>query len=300
MGPNTSAPGPRQLGFVGLGVMGEPMCANLAQKSALPVIGYDQEPAPVERLKAFNVETADTLPELAKRSDVIFLSLPHAEAVDAVCRGADGLFSHMKSGSVLVDMSTSPLDLTKTLNASCSERGIEFADAPVARTREAAVRGDLSIMVGAPQTLFQRLESLLRCMGSEVTLCGSVGAGQIVKLLNNMVLFQNVCALGEAIAVAERNGLDPETLLGVLAKGSADSFALRNHGMKSMVPETFPERAFSTRYARKDLSYALSMAEAAGLDLQSAKIVLQRFEESERAGWSDAYFPAVLNVIRSD
>ena len=131
-------------------------------------------------------------------------------------------------------------------------------------------------------------------MGTEVTRCGDTGFGQIVKILNNMVLFQNVCALGEAIAVAKRNNVSPETLLGVLSKGSGDSFALRNHGMKSMLPGVFPVRAFFTRYARKDLTYALQMADSAGLDLKSAKVVMKRFKEAEQSGFADSYFPSVL------
>ena len=154
-------------------------------------------------------------------------------------------------------MSTSPLDLTESIAALCMENKIFFADAPVARTREAAIQGDFSIMVGCNPSLFETLLPFLKHIGTEVTHCGEAGSGQIVKILNNMVLFQNVCALGEAITVTKRNNVSPDILLGVLSKGSRDSFALRNHGMKSMLPGVFPTRAFSTRYARKDLTYAL-------------------------------------------
>ena len=134
-------------------------------------------------------------------------------------------------------------------------------------------------------------------MGTEVPRWGEAGFGQIEKILNNMVLFQNVCALGEAIAVAKRNNVSPDILLGVLSKGSGDSFALRNHGMKLMLPGVFPARAFSTRYAKKDLNYALQLADSAGLDLKSAKVVMERFKAAEQSGFADCYFPAVLNVI---
>src|SRR5438093_680423 len=98
-------------------------------------------------------------------------------------------------------------------------------------------------------------EPLARCFATDVTHCGEVGAGQVTKILNNMVLFETVNALAEAVAVAKHNGVDPKLLLDTLSKGSADSFALRNHGMKAIVPGHFPERAFSTEYALKDLSY---------------------------------------------
>src|SRR5829696_6249098 len=107
----------------------------------------------------------------------------------------------------------------------------------------------LGVMVGATPALYADIEPLIRCFATDVTHCGEVGAGQITKILNNMVLFETVNALAEAVAVARHNGVDPTLLLDTLSKGSADSFALRNHGMKAIVPGVFPERAFSTEYA---------------------------------------------------
>jgi len=118
-----------------------------------------------------------------------------------------------------------------------------------------------------------------------------------VKILNNMLVFQHCGALAEAIAIGRRNGVPPETLLPTMAMGSGDSFVLRNHGMKSMLPRDFPLRAFSTRYAIKDLSYALEMAEAAGLDLAGARLTMQRLRETEKQGYGDEYHPVVLQVI---
>ena len=120
-------------------------------------------------------------------------------------------------------------------------------------------------MVGASPELFAAIEPLIRCFATDVTHCGDVGAGQVTKILNNMVLFETVNALAEAVAVAKRNGVDPALLLDTLSKGSADSFALRNHGIKAIVPGNFPERAFSTEYALKDLTYALELAADAGI-----------------------------------
>ncbi|MEE3122014.1 MAG: NAD(P)-dependent oxidoreductase [SAR324 cluster bacterium] len=285
------------LGFVGLGVMGEPMCLNLARKASSKIIGFDLSSDPLDRLAGDGVERGRSLSELARECGIVFLCLPDGKAVETVCMSSCGLITQMKKNSILVDMSTSPVDLTESIAALCRENKIFFADAPVARTREAAIQGDLSIMVGCTPSLFERLLPFLKHMGTEVTRCGEAGSGQIVKILNNMVLFQNVCALGEAIAVAKRNNVSPETLLGVLSKGSGDSFALRNHGMKSMLPGVFPARAFSTRYAKKDLNYALQLADSAGLDLKSAKVVMERFKAAEQSGFADCYFPAVLNVI---
>jgi hypothetical protein len=134
-------------------------------------------------------------------------------------------------------------------------------------------------------------------MGTDVTHCGPIGCGQVVKILNNMLVFQHCAALAEAIAIGRRNGVAPEVLLPTMAMGSGDSFVLRNHGMKAMLPREFPLRAFSTRYAIKDLSYALEMAEAAGLDMKAAKLTMERLQQTEAAGFADEYHPVVLNVI---
>jgi hypothetical protein len=196
-----------------------------------------------------------------------------------------------------VDTSTSPVELTRQIGARLTAKGILYADAPVARTREAASRGELSIMVGAAADTFAHIRSILETMGTDVTHCGPVGCGQVVKILNNMLVFQHCGALAEAIAIGRRNGVPADVLLPTMAMGSGDSFVLRNHGLKAMLPEVFPERAFSTRYAMKDLSYALEMAEAAGLDMAAAKLTMGRLRQADAAGYGDQYHPVVLKVI---
>jgi len=285
------------IGFVGLGVMGEPMCINLARRGGTPVLAHDLRPEPLERVAEAGARPAASLRAVAETADLVILSLPDGAAVEAVLMGPGGVAAGLAPGKVVVDTSTSPVDLTRRLHDALLARGVAFADAPVARTREAAMRGELSIMVGASDAVYEHVRPILATMGTDVTHCGAVGAGQVVKILNNMVLFMNVAALAEAIAVGRRSGVSPDVLLETISKGSGDSFALRNHGVKAMLPRVFPERAFSTRYARKDLSYALALAEAAGLDLQGAKLVMRRLEESEAAGNGDKYFPAMLEVI---
>ena len=281
------------IGFIGLGVMGEPMCGHLARRSGLPVMAYDRRSDPLQRVAAEGVRGMSPA-EMAGHCDLILMSLPDGPAVQSVLAEIEPL---LKPGQVVVDTSTSPVEITREIGARLAAKGIAFADAPIARTREAASRGELSIMVGADDAVFAHIRPILETMGTDVTHCGPVGCGQVVKILNNMLLFQNVCALAEALAVGRRNGVSPETLLSTVAKGSGDSFALRNHGMKAMVPGNYPLRAFSTRYAMKDLSYALEMAKAAGLGLDGAELTMQRLLRSEAAGYGDDYFPAVRNVI---
>ena len=209
----------------------------------------------------------------------------------------DVLLPGLRAGACVVDLSTAPVKLARDLAARFAARGIGFADAPVARTREAAAKGTLSIMVGAPVPTFERIRPLLACMGSDVSHCGGPGAGQLAKLMNNMILAQNVIALAEALAVAKAAGVDPATLFEVLSKGSADSFALRNHGMKALLPGAYPERAFSTEYMLKDVGYALELAAECGLALSGAENARGLLEKTIAAGFGAEYFPALAKVV---
>jgi len=292
-GPIGASTAMSKIGFIGLGVMGEPMCGHLARRSGIPVLAFDLRPEPLERLREHNV-TAASLQTIAESCDVILLSLPDGKAVAAVVAQLE---PHLRDGQCVVDTSTSSVELTRQIGARLTAKGILYADAPVARTREAASRGELSIMVGATDETFARVRPILETMGTDVTHCGPVGCGQVVKILNNMLVFQHCGALAEAIAIGRRNGVSPDVLLPTMAMGSGDSFVLRNHGMKAMLPDVFPERAFSTRYAIKDLSYALEMAEASGLDMAAAKLTMERLKQADAAGYGDQYHPVVLKVI---
>jgi 3-hydroxyisobutyrate dehydrogenase-like beta-hydroxyacid dehydrogenase len=284
------------IGFIGVGTMGEPMCRNLAKKGGLKVLAADRDKAPLQRLAADGV-TAASLDEIVASCRTIFLSLPGGKEVGQVCVGESGILSKVQMGWTIVDCSTSPVSLARQLYAEFEGRACAFADAPVARTRQAAIDGTLSIMVGATDATFARIKPLLGHMASEVTHCGEAGAGQAVKILNNMILFQTGVALAEALCIARANGIDGKVLCETLTKGSADSFALRNHGMKAMLPGLFPERAFSTTYALKDLSYAIQMAEEAGVPALGADVARELMERAKELGFDKEYWPVLIKAI---
>ena len=287
------------LGFIGLGVMGESMCRNLARKSGARMVAYDTRSRPLDALAADGVERAASIADVAARAGTIFLCLPGDAQVRAVCLGPDGLVAYAREGQTVVDMSTVPVALARELGAAFTTKRVAFADAPVARTAQAAREGTLSIMVGAEPALFAKLRPFLACMGTEITHCGPVGAGEAVKLMNNMVVAQTVVALAEALAVARASGaVDPEVLFTTLTKGSADSFVLRNHGLRSLVPDRHPtEGAFPTTYIIKDLSYAVALAESAGLTLEQASTTKRLMERTAAAGYADNYYTAVIRTI---
>ena len=284
------------VGFIGLGVMGEPMCGHLAAKGARPVLAYDIDPAPLARL-ARGAQAAASVAEVAGRADLIVLCLPGGAELEAVAAGAGGLLGLCRAGATVVDTGTSPVALSRELAGRFAERGVDYADAPVARGRAAAQQGTLSTMVGASAGVLARIRPFLECYATDVTHCGEVGAGQVVKLMNNMVLFQNVHALAEALAIGRRAGVDGAVLFDCLRKGSGDSFALRNHGMKALLPGDFPERAFSTDYALKDLSYALALAGETAIAAPGASATQRLLEASRAAGHANEYFPALIDVV---
>jgi hypothetical protein len=285
-----------KIGFIGVGTMGEPMCRNLAKKSGLQVLAADRDPAPLKRLAADGVQAA-SLDEIVANCRTIFLSLPGGKEVAAVCLGAGGILEKVQMGWTIVDCSTAPMSLARQLYSEFEGKACAFADAPVARTRQAAIDGTLSIMVGGTKATFERIEPLLRTMANEVTHCGEAGAGQAVKILNNMILFQTGVALAEALCIARANGVDGKMLFETLTKGSGDSFALRNHGMKAMLPGVFPERAFSTDYALKDLSYAIQMAEEAGVPALGADVARELMERAKELGFDKEYWPVLIKAI---
>jgi 3-hydroxyisobutyrate dehydrogenase len=283
------------LGFIGTGVMGEPMCRNLAAKSGARVLAWDLALAPLERLRASGVTVARSPAEVATQSSVLFLCLPGGMQLKALCEGE--LLGAARQGLTVVDLGTSGVALARELAQRFAARGADYADAPIARTREAAQKGTLSITVGAAPAVYARIEALLRCMGSDITHCGGVGSGQVVKILNNMVLFQTVNALAEALALGRRAGVNPALLFEALSKGSADSFALRNHGMKAMLPGAYPERAFSVAYAEKDNGYALELGRDTGVRLRGAETVAAVLQEARAAGYADAYYPVIARIV---
>lgn len=282
------------LGFIGTGVMGEPMCRNLAAKSGLAVIAYDRAAEPLERLRAAGVTVAPTAADVLAACDTLFLCLPDGGKLKEL---AATLLPAARAGQTIVDLGTSGVALARELAARFAAKGVDWADAPIARTREAAQKGTLSIMVGAKPEVFARIEPLLRCVGSDITHCGGIGTGQVVKILNNMVLFETVNALAEALALGRRAGVDPALLFDTLAKGSADSFAIRNHGMKAMLPGVYPERAFSVEYALKDLRYALELGRDTGVRLRGAEVAGEVLQEAIDRGDGAAYYPVIARIV---
>jgi len=285
------------VGFIGLGVMGGAMCRNLVKKCGKTVVGYDTRPEMLAALADDGVEPAASIADLVGRVDIIFLCLPGEPEVRKVCFDAGGVVDSIQAGQTLVDTSTVTPSLGREVAAAVAEKSADFADAPIARARFAAIDGTLSIMVGGDKAVLERIRPYLDCMGTDITHCGGVGTGQVMKLMNNMVVFENLNAVAEAVTIAKKSGIEPQLFLETLAKGSGDSFVCRNHGLKSMAIDDHPEGAFPVTYAIKDVSYALKLAEETGVDAKGAKLTVERLKEADAAGYGKNYSTVIQRII---
>lgn len=296
-----AAGGFARVGFVGLGVMGSGQASNLTRKSGLPVRVYDMTPDAVARLVAEGAEAGGSVADVVETSDVVFLSLPGGAQVEEVVLGADGVLSAARPGTVIVDLSTIPVDVARRVGAQVSEGGCWFVDAPVARTRQAAIDGTLSITAGGDGAVYARVLPLLRTMASDVIHCGPNGAGALIKLVNNMVVFETVVALSEALTLIRRSGLvDPDVAWAALGQGSAASFTLENHGRKALLPDVHAEGLFSATYMRKDVGYALALAEELGTRLPAAELAHELLGRTIAGGYANSYHTAVVKVIEGE
>ena len=280
--------------------MGGAMCRNVALKHAGNVIAFDMNEDAFASLDDTKATRAHSLTELAQLADIVLLSLPGGPQVETVCLGENGLSSASLKPSVIVDLSTTTVEAARSIASRLAEHNIDFVDAPVARTREAAQRGELSIMVGANTELFTKIAPILSYMGTDITLCGEIGCGQVVKLINNALVFENTLAVAEMMVIGERAGVAPATLLDAVSKGSGDSFALRNHARKSMLPRNYPPQSFPPEYVLKDLSYVLELAEQVNVTARVAQLAERYYAATANNGWSGRYYPAVIEVVDRD
>ena len=283
------------VGFIGTGAMGEHMCRNVAKKGTYSVIAFDLSSDPLQRLANNGVAIAETAMDAAVKSNVLILSLPGGPEVESLVHNT--LLSPKLRGLTIIDMSTTPVKLTREIATKFDDMGIKFLDAPVARTQQAAIDGNLSIMVGGDNELLEKYRDVLLCMGPDISHCGPTGCGQIAKILNNMVVFQNGLALAEALTIGTEAGMDEGLLLDIINKSSGASFVGMNHGVKAMVPGKFPLKQFPARYALKDLSYALQLADEGGVVVPGAELVGKMLKKAIDIGNGDEYWPTIIKTV---
>ncbi len=261
-----------QIGFIGLGIMGRPMSKNLI-KAGHRLVVHDIVPAAVEDVVAAGAEAAASPKEVAAKSDIVITMLPDGPEVEQVALGAGGVLEGARPGMLLADMSSiSPL-VAQKVGAACAGRGVDFLDAPVSGGEPGAINATLAIMVGGQPAVFEKMLPVFNALGKSVTLTGPVGAGNVTKLANQIVVACNIAAVGEALVLAARAGLDPEVVFNAIKGGLAGS-AVLNAKAPMIIARNF-KPGFRIRLHQKDLRNALLAAEAMKVSLPFTSLVQQ-------------------------
>ena len=260
------------LGFVGLGIMGRPMMNNLL-RAGHKVVAYTRSTGVLDACVAEGAQRAASNREVGEKAGTIFTMLPDGPEVEQVVLGAGGILAGCKAGSMIIDMSSINPLVSQKIAEVCAASGVDFVDAPVSGGEPKAIEGTLAIMVGASKEAFAKAEPLLKCMGACVTLTGPVGAGNTTKLANQIMVACNIAAMGEALSLATRCGLDPEVVLNAVKGGLAGSAVLNAKGPMLIARNFKP--GFKIRLHQKDLRNALQTAEANRMFLPMTALVQQ-------------------------
>jgi 2-hydroxy-3-oxopropionate reductase len=260
------------VGFIGLGIMGRPMLNNLL-KAGHTVIAYGRNTARLDVCVTDGAQRGLSNSDVSARTEVVFTMLPDGPEVEHVVLGQGGILQGAKPGSLIVDMSSINPLVSQKIAAACAAKGVEFLDAPVSGGQPKAIEGTLAIMVGGSQANFAKAEPLLRSMGTSVTLTGAVGAGNVTKLANQIMVACNIAAMGEALALSTRCGLDPEVVFNAVKGGLAGSNVLSAKGPMLIARNFKP--GFKIRLHQKDLRNALQTAEANNVFLPLTALVQQ-------------------------
>jgi 2-hydroxy-3-oxopropionate reductase len=284
------------IGIVGLGIMGGPMAANLLE-AGHTVIGYDSQPAALERLGAAGGKAADSVAAVTTDADVVITMLPDSPHVEEVVLGPGGVLENAKRGLLLIDMSTIRPDSSVKVAQEAAARGVRVLDAPVSGGEKGAIDGVLSIMVGGDEDVFAAALPVLEVLGKTIVHVGPAGAGQTVKAANQLVVGGTYALVAEAIVLLEASGVDASRGLDVLAGGLAGSRILEIK-RESMVARQFAP-GFRIDLHHKDMGIALAAAREAGVALPVTGLIAQLIAAARAQGYGSLDHSVLLKVLEN-
>lgn len=270
-----------RIGFIGLGIMGRGMAANIL-RAGFPLTVWNRTPGRADELVAAGAHLASSPADLAARSDIVISCVSDTPDVEAVLFGPQGAIEGARPGMLMIDMSTISPQGAQQFAARLSERGIGFLDAPVSGGSEGAARGTLSIMVGGPAELVERAMPVLQAMGKTITHVGGHGAGQTVKLVNQILVVGTMLAISEAFVFAQASGVDLEKTLAAVSGGAAGSWMLSNRGPQVIRRDWRP--GFTIDLQQKDLRLVLAAADAVGAPMLATSTVFHLYRTLQAAG----------------
>ncbi|MEX2446326.1 MAG: NAD(P)-dependent oxidoreductase [Dehalococcoidia bacterium] len=287
------------VGVVGLGIMGLPMARNLLQ-AGYRVVAYNRSRPRLDEAVAAGAEAATSPADAASRADVTVVCVTASADVQAVVLGVEGVpgvAEGARAGSVVIDMSTISPAVTREVAETLAQRDVEMLDAPVSGGEQGAVNGTLSIMVGGRAETLERVRPVLEAMGSRITHCGPIGAGQTVKLCNQIAVVLNNLAMAEALIFCQKSGVDPSTMLEAISAGAAGSWQISNLGPRIVERDFAP--GFKVSLQQKDLRLALEAAEAVGVPLAGTALVHQLFAAVEGRTGGDVGTQALVQALEA-
>ncbi len=286
-----------RIGFIGLGIMGRPMARNLLAAGARLTV-HSRSPAPVEELVAAGAARADRPADVARASDVTITMLPDTPDVERVLTGPDGVVESAAPGSLVIDMSTVDAGPTRRIADAFAARGVAMLDAPVSGGERGAIDAALSIMVGGEPDAFARAQPLFGVLGRTIVHVGPSGAGQICKACNQLVVASTIEAVAEALALAERSGVDPARVREALLGGFAGSKILEVHGQR-MLDRAF-EPGFRARLHAKDARIVLTSAREAGASVPAFEMVAAQLDRLVAEGGGELDHAGMFTLVGPD
>jgi 3-hydroxyisobutyrate dehydrogenase len=283
-----------RIGFIGLGIMGRPMARHLLANGHSLTIWNRSRPG-IEELVAAGAAEGRSPADVAGKSEVVFTMVGDSPDVEAVAFGPDGIFEGASPGLVHIDTTTMSPSVTRSIAERYAARGIELLDAPVSGGEGGAINATLSIMVGGEPEVFERCRPLLEVLGKTITYCGPSGAGQTVKLCNQVAVSVTNMAVCEALVLAAKAGVLPRTMLDAISGGAASSWQLLNLGPKMIEGDFRP--GFKVWHQQKDLRLALEVARDNALPLPATSLVAQLFASVEADGEREAGTQALVKAL---
>ena len=269
------------VGFIGLGIMGRSMAANLL-RAGFPMTVWNRTAERAEPLAAAGAVVAASPAELAAASDIIITCVSDTPDVETVILGPQGVIHGARPGSLVIDMSTISPQATRAIAASLAEQGVDMLDAPISGGSEGAAQGTLSIMVGGEAAALQRAMPVLQAMGKRITHVGPHGAGQTVKLVNQVLVVGNCLAMCEALLLAQAGGVDLARTLEAVSSGAAGSWMLSQRGPQILARDWRP--GFTIALQQKDLRLVLEAADQQGVPLPGTALIFQLYRTLEARG----------------
>ncbi|MCX7788432.1 MAG: 2-hydroxy-3-oxopropionate reductase [Spirochaetes bacterium] len=270
-----------KIGFIGLGIMGKPMSKNLL-KAGYKLVVYDIVQDAVKEVVAAGAEAGTSPKDVASKTDIVITMLPNSPHVKTVILGKDGVLEGIQKGKIVVDMSSIAPAVSQEVGKALAEKGVEFLDAPVSGGEPKAIDGTLAIMVGGKEEVFNKVKDILLKMGSSAVLCGEIGAGNVTKLANQIIVALNIAAMSEAYVLATKAGVDPARVFDAIKGGLAGSTVL--NAKSPMVLEGNYKPGFRIELHIKDLQNALDTAHDIGVPVPLTSVVMEIFQAMKVEG----------------